>query len=338
MTIEDVAAAAGVSRQTVSRALNNMAEIKPETRQRVLATIERLDYRPNAFARGMKTRKSNTIGLIVSDISNPFYPAVARGLFDAAETVGWNVVVYNTDLSRRREESALNELIARGADGVVGFFYALDDATLARYAGDLPMVVSDRPVDHAALTSVTTDFGAGIRAAVEHLVASGHQQIGMLDSTVGVAADERREAFVEQVPVALPAADLAGHVIQGPPTIPGGTAALHELLNARPEITAVVAFNDLMAIGAIHAARERGLAVPSELAVVGFDDLSIAPYVFPPLTTVHTDKYAHGRRLADVLHQLTAERTPDRYGERPAPSVSGSRVVLPATLIVRESA
>jgi LacI family transcriptional regulator len=344
VTIEDVAHAAGVSRQTVSRALNNMSEISPETRQRVLATIERLDYRPNAFARGMKTRQSHTVGLVVSDISNPFYPAVARGLFDAAADVGWNVVVYNTDTSRAREEAALGDLAARGADGVVGFFYALEDDVLARFAADVPMVVADRRLTDERLTSVSTDFRSGVHAAVDHLVEQGHRRIGMLDSTMGVARDDRRLAFLDRAPVLESPGGVSGPpVVEGPPTIPGGIAALHELLAVSPDLTAVVAFNDLMAIGAMHGARELGLEVPDGLAVVGFDDLAIAPYVDPPLTTVHTDKYAHGRKLADTLHHLVTER---RAGQQPvkmagppaAPRTAGQRLTLPATLIVRGSA
>ena len=327
VTIDDVARAAGVSRQTVSRALNDKSEIAPETRRRVLAEVERLDYRPNVFARAMKTRRSDVIGLIISDISNPFYPAVARGVFDAAEQAGRQVVLYNTDARAERERAALDDLFARGADGAVGFFYALEEADLVEQARRLRLVIADRRLDGPALTSVTSDFGAGTAAAIGHLLARGHRVIGMLDSSVGVAVDERRNAFL---------ATLAAHgvdrhetpVVDAPPTIAGGAAALVELLGAHPSVTAVFAFNDLMAFGAMRAATTLGRRVPGECAIVGFDDLAFAQFVNPPLTTVHTDKYAQGRALVELLvAQPSAE-----------PGTPARRLTLPAILVHRASA
>jgi LacI family transcriptional regulator len=327
VTIEDVARAAGVSRQTVSRALNDKSEIAPETRRRVLAVVEELDYRPNMFARGMKTNRSDAIGLIVSDISNPFYPAVARGVFDAAEATGRRVVVYNTDAGAEREQAALDDLYARGADGAVGFFYALEESVLAEHGRRLPLVIADRRLAGAGLPSVTSDFGAGVTAAVEHLLASGHRRIGMLDSSVGVAVDERRIAFVDTL-AARGVRGFDAPIVEAPPTIAGGAAALGELLAAHPSVTAVFAFNDLMAFGAIQTASRLGRSIPGECAIVGFDDLAFAQFVHPALTTVHTDKYAQGRTLVEVL---TA-------GPQADSGTTAPRVVLPATLARRASA
>lgn len=327
VTIDDVAQAAGVSRQTVSRALNDKSEIAPETRRRVLAVVEELDYRPNIFARGMKTRRSDAIGLIVSDISNPFYPAVARGVFDAAESAGRSVVVYNTDANAERERAALEDLYSRGADGAVGFFYALEESALAGHARRLPLVIADRRLADPSLPSVTSNFVAGTTAAVDHLLDLGHREIGMLDSSVGVAVDERRTAFLE----ALTARGVTGgdaFIVAAPPTITGGAAALGDFLTTHPRVTAVFAFNDLMAFGAIQAAGRRGRDVPADCAVVGFDDLMFARLVHPPLTTVHTDKYAQGRTLVEVL---TA-------GSPAKPGAAARQVVLPATLVRRASA
>ena len=327
VTIDDVARAAGVSRQTVSRALNDKSEIAPETRRRVLAVVEELDYRPNIFARGMKTRRSDAIGLIISDISNPFYPAVARGVFDAAESAGRRVVVYNTDANAQRESAALEDLYSRGADGAVGFFYALGEPALARHARRLPLVIADRRLADPSLPSVTSNFVDGTTTAVDHLLDQGHREIGMLDSSVGVAVDERRNAFLG----ALTARGVTGgdaRIVEAPPTIAGGAAALGELLTTHPSVTAVFAFNDLMAFGAIQAAAGHGRSVPADCAIVGFDDLAFGRLVHPPLTTVHTDKYVQGRTLVEVL---TA-------GSRAETDAVARRVVLPATLVRRASA
>lgn len=338
VTIDDVARAAGVSRQTVSRALNGKGEIAAETRRRVLTVVEDLDYRPNMFARGMKTRRSDAIGLIVSDISNPFYPAVARGVFDAAETAGRRVVVYNTDADARRELSALEDLYARGADGAVGFFYALEEPTLVEFGRRLPLVIADRRLDGRELPSVTSDFASGVAAAVEHLLARGHRTIGMLDSSVGVAVDERRTAFVDT----LAARGLGGAdapIVEAPPTLAGGAAAISELFGAHPAVSAVFAFNDLMAFGAIQAAERLGRAVPAECAIVGFDDLAFAQFVHPRLTTVHTDKYAQGRTLVEMLTAIPHRdpRQDARHGSRTPADRAAPRVVLPATLVRRAS-
>jgi LacI family transcriptional regulator len=323
-TIEDVARAAGVSRQTVSRALNDLGEISASTRARVLAAVEELDYRPNMFARGMKTRRSDMIGLVVSDIANPFYPSVARGVFDAARERGWNVVVYNTDADRDRESAALVDLVDRGAQGAVGFFYALPEENLAGFAASLPLVVADRRLSDPALSVVSADFAGGTATAVDYLVGQGHREIGMLDSSVGLAVDERRDAFVEAM--ARHGLAASATVVDGSPDLAGGAAATRALLAERPGTTAVFGFNDLMAMGAVRALRELGIAVPGGCAVIGFDDLEFSQYADPPLTTVHSDKHEHGVLLVRALDDLR----PDGRGP--------VRIDMPVRLVRRASA
>lgn len=329
-TIMDVARLAGVSRQTVTRAMNGMGEISTDTRARVLAAARELDYRPNLFARGMKTRRSDVVGLVVSDISNPFYPSVARGVFDAAAELGWNVVVYNTDAELPREREALEDLIARGAQGVVGFFYALGEEELADYASRTALVVADRILRVPGLSSVNSDFTGGTTEVVRFLADRGHRAIGMLDSSVGVAVDERRTAFL----AALGRLDLdqVDAVVSDEPSIDGGARAVRRLIAKRPDTTAVFAFNDLMAFGAIDELPRLGRPVPQRCAVVGFDDLIFARYLHPPLTTVHTDKYEHGRLLVGTLHDVAAAIAAGDTAART------QRISLPVRLIKRSSA
>ncbi|WP_410626707.1 LacI family DNA-binding transcriptional regulator [Amycolatopsis sp. cmx-8-4] len=319
-TIEDVAREAGVGRQTVSRALNDQAEIAPETRQRVLEAAARLGYRPNAMAKGMRMQRSDVIGLVVSDIANPFYPAVARGVYDQAEASGCSVVLYNTDAEPVRERAALEDVLSRSARGVVGFFYGTSEAALAGYAAVVPLVVADRLLTDPDMMSVSNDFAAGTRAAVAHLVQRGHTELGMLDSSVGVAVDERRTSFLAACRD-FGLGDLSERVVQGPPSIEGGTAAATALLSAYPQVTGVFAFNDLMGVGAVQAVAALGRRVAADCAIVGFDDLEMSAYLDPPLTTVRIDKYVHGQMLVKTL-----------LAQEP------QRLVLPVTLIPRATA
>ena len=325
VTIDDVARAAGVSRQTVSRAMNGKAEISAATRSRILATIEDLEYRPSSFARGMRNQRAGSLALVLSDIANPFFPAVARGVFDAAAPLGLTVVVHNTDADAARELAATRDMLDRGTDGVIGFFEALGDPELIALNRKVPVVVADRRAPAPAVASVSSDFPGGTHAAVTHLLERGHRHLGMLDGTVGVDPIRRRAfraALAERRDPSRPAP-----IVAGPPTMTGGAGAAAELLTAAPETTALFAFNDLMAVGAVREARTRGLRVPQDVAVVGFDDLALAALVEPPLTTVHTDKYELGRTLVDVLVQALGRGT-----EAPA-----EHRELPARLVVRSS-
>lgn len=322
VTIDDVARAAGVSRQTVSRAMNGKGEISAATRRRVLATIEELDYRPSMFARGMRTQRAGTLALILSDIANPFFPAVARGVFDAATARGLGVVVHNTDAHAGRELAATREITA---DGVIGFFEALDDDELTTLDRRLPLVVADRRAPHDGIASVSSDFATGTRLAVEHLLGRGHTRLGMLDGEVRTD-HVRRDTFARTAPT-----DSA--VVAAPPTITGGSAATTEMLAAHPEVTAVFAFNDLMAVGAVRALRDAGRRVPDDCAVVGYDDVTLAAHLDPPLTTVHTDKYELGRTLVDVLGGVLRARADGASRD----GSGAEHRLLPATLMVRGS-
>lgn len=291
VTIDDVARVAGVSRQTVSRAMNGKGDISAATRRKVLATIEELDYRPSAFARGMRTQRAGTLALVLPDIANPFFPAVARGVFDAAAARGLAVVVHNTDADAAAEAEAARAIVDAGAAGAIGFFEALDDASLRALGRRVPLVVADRPSPDDQVASVRSDFAAGTRAAVEHLLSVGHTCVGMLDGAV-LGKPERRRTFLE-VLGERGHPDPAGHVVTAPPTVAGGTAGVRDLRARHPEITGLFAFNDLLAIGALRAGEG--------VAVVGYDDITMAALLDPPLTTVHTDKYELGRTLVEVL-------------------------------------
>ncbi|WP_206784790.1 LacI family DNA-binding transcriptional regulator [Amycolatopsis sp. MtRt-6] len=307
VTIEDVAREAGVGRQTVSRALRDLPEIAPDTRERVLAAAARLGYRPSALAQAMRTQRSDVIALIVSDIANPFYPAVARGVYDAAAAAGCSVVLYNTDADADRERDALEDALARSARGVVGFFYGLPDDVLAGYARSVPLVVADRQLPADVAASVSNDFATGTAAAVGLLARRPDACLGMVAGSAGVAVDERRLAFATAC-AAHGFGDVTARIVPGPPTVAGGTEAAHRLLDAWPGVNGIFAFNDLMGTGAVRAVLARGGAVPRDCAVVGFDDLELSAYLDPPLSTVRIDKHGHGQALVRALLADTAHR------------------------------
>ncbi|MEU6349430.1 LacI family DNA-binding transcriptional regulator [Streptomyces sp. NPDC047072] len=325
-TIHDVAKLAGVSRQTVSRAVNDKGEIDPATKERVLEAARMLDYRPSRFARGLVRKGTVTAGLVIPDLRNPFFPEVAAGVLEAAEERGWQVVVCDTRTDGVKEREALG-VLSHQVDAVVGYFKN-DDEVLARHLGGMPLVLLERGPQQTRFAAVGIDAAAGLEQGVAHLVRAGHRRIGMLDGDRLEVPGPRREAFLAETRRhGLPVDDSwivrsSGHSVEG------GEAAMERLLDARPEMTAVFGFNDLIAVGAMRAARRRGRRVPEDLAVLGFDGLSLGALVEPALTTLHLDKRRLGRLAVEQVARL-------RAGEEP---LTGVDAWVAPELVVRASA
>jgi LacI family transcriptional regulator len=323
-TIHDVAQLAGVSRQTVSRAVNDQGEIDPVTKERVLEAARLLDYRPSRFARGLVRKGTVTAGLVIPDLMNPFFPEVAAGVLEAAEQRGWQVVMWDTRTDEAREREAL-DVLSHQADAVVGYFKNPDDV-LARHLGGVPLVLLERGPGQTRFAAVGIDAAAGLAQGMAHLVRAGHRRIGMLDGVHGPAP--RRQAFLAEAERnGLPVDEGLVEMCQEH-SVAGGESAMARLLDARPEITAVFGFNDLIAVGAMRAARRRGRRVPDDLAVLGFDGLSLGDLVDPALTTLHIDKRQLGRLAVEQVARL-------RAGEEP---MSGADAWVVPELILRASA
>jgi LacI family transcriptional regulator, galactose operon repressor len=323
-TIEDVARLAGVSRQTVSRAVNDMAEITPSTKQRVLDAVRVLGYRPSRFARGLVKQDTTTIGLIISDLVNPFFPEVAAGVLAAAELRGWHVVVCDTQYSLERELSAL-DVLSHQADAIVGYLCNADEE-LERYAAGVPLVLLERPSTSPRLGSVRIDIEGGVLAGMRHLVSCGHSRIGMLDGAP-YAHGGRRQHYLS-VARELGLCVDESWVFDCEQSVTGGAAAMRALLGAHPDTTAVFAFNDLIAVGAVRAVRGLGRDVPDDCAVVGFDGLQLGELIDPPLTTLHIDKRRIGELAVEQVSLILSDQ---------APPVSHRPVVRPR-LVIRRSA
>jgi LacI family transcriptional regulator len=327
LTIEDVAALAGVSRQTVSRVLNDRDMVAEATRQRVLSAVEDLGYRPSKVARALVTHRTETVGLVVGDIANPFFPEVARGVVDTAQARGYSVFLCNSDGDVELEARILHSMADHAVDGVIIYPGFGGGDELRAFAEHAPLVAINCFFDYPGASRVMIHTRRGARLAVDYLVGKGHTAIGML---AGVAPSLRLMRRVRGYRDALMVHELPvvnEWILPGPPVVARGVESTRQLLTQYPQITAIFAYNDLLAVGAMQACQELGRCVPDDCAIVGFDDIPLAAMLAPPLTTVSVDKYELGRqamsRLLDMLDSPGATFLP---------------VYLDVELVIRESA
>lgn len=327
VTMADVAREAGVSLMTVSRALNGKDGISDATRERIQEVIERLGYRPSSIARGLVTKRTGTIGLVVPDNSNPYFSEVARGVEHTAYANNYSVFMCNTEEDPEREKEVLHSLAEKYVDGLVLCSSRLSEADLRGCLHDFAsQVLVNRLVEGVAADMILAHDRQGQRLAVGHLIARGHRLIGNLAGPERSYGGRMRvEGYVE----ALHDAGLSyepGWIQYCAPTVDASQQAAAALITRQPELTALVCFNDLVAVGALKACRELGVTVPDKLAIVGFDDIPLASLVTPALTTVHVQRYEMGRLAAEkLIRQIRGEKERNVH-------------MLPVTLMVRDSA
>jgi DNA-binding LacI/PurR family transcriptional regulator len=306
---------------------------RPETRARVLTAATDLGYRPSGVARSLKLGSTGTLGLIVTDILNPFYPELVRAIEDAARSSGLAVVLCNGQEDADREAAYLELLAARRVDGVVIASGSLSERH-GRWLADapLPVVLVNCRLENGSRPAILTDNRAAARIAVEHLLGLGHRRIAHITGRPVDAATEERLAGVRD---ALDAAGLLRDdlvVLGGDGHASGGERAMARLRELAPDVTAVACYNDLTAIGVLGALRRNGLRVPGDISVVGFDDVGLASLVDPPLTTVAQDIGAMGRWAVAMLSEAVS-----RNGGGSTGDVATAEVILPARLVVRGS-
>jgi LacI family transcriptional regulator len=329
-TLRDVADAAGVHPATASRALNPATRglVNAETARRVMKVAEGLGYRPNPMARGLKTAKSGTVGLVIPDLTNPLFPPIVRGIEDVLEPAGYSGLIVNTDNDPQREQAQIELLRSRQVEGLIVATALLDHPLMAKLQREgVPMVMVNRRPDGVDIPSITPDDAAGIEMAVEHLADLGHRRIGHLSgpatTSTGVA---RRRAFRNAVRDRDLDGDPALVVTCEHWTEEAGATALRHLLDVRPDVTAIVAGNDLIALGCYDVFAERGIDCPREMSVVGFNDMPFLDKLAPPLTTLAIPHQQIGAEAARMLLDAIAE--PDR---------AARSVLLPLSLVVRGS-
>lgn len=334
-SIADVARLAGVSEATVSQALNGNRPVSAKTHAKVQAAIDQLGYRPNRLAAGLRSQRTHTIALVLQNISNPFYPAFARGAQDALYARGYQTLICSTDGHPELEQSFLADAIDRQVDGIIFNPMQGDNLPLDLLASSgIPVVLvnGDATVDlpafqQQALDIVRSNDRLGMQHAAEHLIAKGHTRIGLINGSHVLGPATRR---AEGYRTALADAGIpidASIVATTSFDREGGFAGLTEILGAAHAPTAVLCANDLIAIGALDLARSRGIQVPTDLAVVGYDDIEAAALVSPPLTTVLNPAREIGLRCGALLLERMS-------GEYAGPT---REVIIANSLVVRSS-
>jgi LacI family transcriptional regulator len=302
VTMADVAREAGVSLMTVSRVINNKGDVSPTTRQHVLEVVEQLGYRPSGIARGLATHRTGTLGLVVIDVANPFFADVARGAEQHAYAEGYNVFLCNTDEDPLQEVAVLQSLEEKRVDGVVLCSSRLGASELqAALAPHPAAVLVNRRLEGNGVGSVLIDDETGGWMATQHLLHAGRRAIGFL---AGPPASHSGRERAKGYRAALAAAGLPYNpawTSHCSPVVQGGQETAGELLTTYPELTALFCYNDLVAVGALRACADLGRQVPDDLAIVGFDDISLAALVTPPLTTCHVPRYELGAHAMQLL-------------------------------------
>lgn len=325
-TMKDVADRVGVSLQTVSAVINDKPGITEETRARVLQAIQDLGYRPYSIARSLRTGQTRTIALIVSDIANPSFSTMASAAEDYAHQFGYNLTVYNTHDDVVRETATIRTATQRWIDGVL-FVSAADQMTSldAFRAAGIPAVAIDRIPQHYSGPSVTLDNVKAGLLATNHLLDLGHTSVAHISGPLGLRlARERLAGFRQALEVrGLTPAACGG---EGDWTCASGYAAMQRLLECRPLPTAFFVANDRMAIGAIAALHQAGLRVPEDVSIVGLDDIEVAAYELPPLTTVRQPFAELATQAVQLLLKLLA-------GEQP----TQTQILIDPVLVERHS-
>jgi LacI family transcriptional regulator len=287
VNIHDVAKRARVSIATVSRVVNRISTVDPELAKRVWKAVDEVGYVPNTQARALVSGRSRILGLIVSEITNPFFPELVQEFENLAVAQGYEVMIGSTNYDAARTESLIRRMLQRNVDGVAVMTFGIEEELVHKLVDHgFPLVFVDAGPELPNVRVLKVNYGEGIREAVQHLAALGHRQIAFISGPLHMrTAATRRDAFrkaMAELGLTVPAASMA----EGKHTMESGKAAMEQLLRAAALPTAVVCSNDMTAIGVLHALDETTHQVPQDISVVGFDDIHLAQFMLPPLTTV----------------------------------------------------
>jgi len=321
-TMDDVARRAGVSRALVSLALRGSPKVSPRSREAVRRAVAELGYRPNLNARNLASSRTRTLGVIVNDLHNPFFPVVTDGIKSAVDALDYRLLVTSAFLDNENEAAALETFIDLGLDGVIMTGCRLDQSPLDRAARAVPLVIVSRPLDSSLLDTVNNDDVAGARLATQHLIDLGHRHIGHVSGGDAAGAPLRKAGYVG----AMRDAGLQPVVTVGAFTEASGVTAGEELFDSYGECTAVFAGNDLSALGVLDVIDGRGRAVPDDVSLVGYDNTFVAALRHVGLTSIDQ----HGARLGRIAVSMIIERL--EHGRTEA----RHEMISPA-LVVRET-
>jgi LacI family transcriptional regulator len=309
VTIKDIAKHAGVSTATVSYVINQSRYVSPELTERVTAAIEQLGYYPDDNARSLRSKRTSMIGLIVPDNANPFFAEVAKGVEDAGFEAGYTVILCNSNAMLERELAYLDVLQSRRVDGIIVLSTSSEvDHLRPVVERGVPTIVFYREVSDMDVDALMLDNQAAGYLATQHLIDLGHRDIACIKPLSPTNPSARRVAGYQQ---AMEDNDLVWHpalMPQGNNLISGGAEATDELLASGRPFTAIFACNDAMAIGAMRSLRDSGYRIPDDVSIVGFDDIILATYTNPPLTTIASPKQEAGRFAVERLLERIEEK------------------------------
>jgi len=327
-TIRDVAERAGVSPITVSRVINNSGYVSQETRSRVEAAIAELQYVPNSLARSLRFKRTHTLALVLTDITNPFWTTVARGVEDAASQCGFNVILCNTDENEAKQSEYLNVLLQKQVDGFLLVpARSTPDPIVLIQSQKVPTVVLDRQVPGAQVDIVRGDSEGGAYQLVRLLLSLGHRRIAMLSGPVSISTAADRVTGYHRALHEVGLEAQAELICYGEYTQESGYQMAQKALSLTPRPTALFAANNFIAIGALRALREVGMRVPEDMALVSFDDIPPAFVIEPFLTVAAQPAYEMGHRATELLLARLSGQAPPECQE----------IVLPTEIIVRRS-
>jgi DNA-binding LacI/PurR family transcriptional regulator len=327
LDIRTVAKLANVSIATVSRTINRVSTVNPRMAKRVWEAIEKLDYFPNTQARALVSGRSRLLGLIVSEITNPFFPELIQGFEDIAVEHGYEILISSTNYDPRRMSLCIRRMLERRAEGVAVMTFGVEKPLLEQLAErNVPLVFVDVGPERPGISLLKVDYRHGIQQGVEHLVALGHRDVAFISGPKRLhSAQSRLVAFTRSIEECALDFDPAW-IVEGDHTMEGGMAAMDQLLKSKQVPTAVMCSNDMTAIGVLHKLYREGLKVPDDLSVIGFDDIHIAQVTIPPLTTIQMSCFELARAA------VTALRAHREEGLEPQRNYK-----IPTKLIVRES-
>jgi DNA-binding LacI/PurR family transcriptional regulator len=328
-TISDVARRAGVSTATVSRVLAGIGRSKTETAAAVNAAAEALGYRPSGVARSLRMQRTRTLGLIVSDVQNPFFPELVRAADDAARAIDYSILLGSAAFDEGRAVHYLNLMVDRRVDGMIVASSQISEASWTwLIASPVPVIVVNSEPPDARVAAIASDNEGGSRHAIEHLVGLGHRRIGYIRGPQSFTAARPRLAGFRSACAAAGLDPAETPVFRGDGQVEGGERVAAQMVEEAPWLTAIAGYNDLTAIGALRALRAAGRRVPEDVSVIGFDDIAAASWVVPGLTTISQQKGEMGRLAVEYL-----ARTLEAGDEAPQPEVRR----LSTELRVRES-
>jgi DNA-binding LacI/PurR family transcriptional regulator len=313
LDIHAVARLANVSIATVSRTINHIPSVNPQMAKRVWEAIRQLNYFPNTQARALVSGRSRLLGLIVSEITNPFFPELIQGFEDVAVENDYEILIGSTNYEPERMQRCIRRMVERNAEGVAVMTFGIEQPLLDQLADrKVPLVFVDVAPERPGISVLKVDYSHGIRQGVQHLAALGHREIGFISGPLRLHSAQSRLHAFEQALEECGIGRQERFVVEGDHTMEGGMVAAERLLRQKPLPTAVMCSNDMLAIGVMHKLSREGVRVPEDVSIIGFDDIHMAEMMIPSLTSVQMSRAELARAAVAALRAHVEKKSPQR--------------------------